>query len=91
MAGVLQSRKDSAALDTQLQNDFTRINEHQTLLQRAAIKNEQEMTKTAVLQQLAGTVNNKTVMHAMERNQDLQKTNNENQLKASLSQGVVLE
>lgn len=91
MAGVLQSRKDSAALDTQLQNDYTRINEHQTLLQRAAIKNEQEMTKTAVLQQLAGTINNKTVMHAMERNQDLQKTNNENQLKESLSQGAVLE
>ena len=89
MDGVIASRKASVALDGQLQATYQQINQPQTLLARAAIKNQQELTKTATIQQLSETVNNRTVMKAIDRNQDRVTTNNAQQLDKALGQGVL--
>lgn len=89
MAGVNHSRSNSAALEQQQQQTYTLINSDQTLLQRAAIKNQQELTKTATMKELQTAINNRAVMKAMGRNQDIQDTNNSKELNSSLNQGVL--
>lgn len=72
MNGVAASRAASATLATQQSNIYSKITGNGTLIERAALANEQQAAKTAVLDQLKSAINNRTTFKAMQKNAQLQ-------------------
>ena len=72
MAGVAASRMASSNLAAQQSNFYSRMTGSGTMIERAALGNEQQAAKTATLEQLNRTINNRIVLKAMEKNEQLQ-------------------
>ena len=58
-----------------------------TLIERAALKNEQETLKTATMEELNRTINNQKVFNAIQRNEALQKQKEKEEAATAGSQG----
>ena len=69
MAGVAASRMASSNLAAQQSNFYSRMTGSGTMIERAALGNEQQAAKTATLEQLNRTINNRIVLKAMEKNE----------------------
>lgn len=89
MMGVNSSRANSTALAQQQQDFYNKMTGSGTLIERAALRNEQEVAKTAVLQDLSASQNNRRVMRALIRNEDMQATNDLKKLDSALGQGTL--
>ena len=72
MAGVAASRQSSIALSNQQQTIYNQMTGSGTMIQRAALLNEQETLKTATMAELQNAINNRTSFNAMQRNAALQ-------------------
>lgn len=87
MSAVATSKSNSVALAQTQQQMYARVTGSGTLIERAALRNEQEELKAATLQDLNAAVNTRTVMRASLRNQDLRDTNDSRELQTAVSQG----
>ena len=87
MDGVNNSRQSSQALDTHMQQIHSKLTGSGTLIERAALKNEQETLKTATMEELNRTINNQKVFNAIQRNEALQKQKEKEEAATAGSQG----
>jgi hypothetical protein len=71
LAGAAASRQSSVLLSNQQQSIYAKMTGSGTMIERAALGNEQEVLKTSTMAELQNAINNRTSFKAMERNTNL--------------------
>jgi hypothetical protein len=71
LAGAAAARQSSVLLSNQQQSIYAKMTGSGTMIERAALGNEQEVLKTSTMAELQNAINNRTSFKAMERNTNL--------------------